>query len=158
MELSIIEKNPDVNYDLLSTDDSDIILDFDTKEKTTDCTYLTEGIGELSNQFRPIKVLIIFILLNPFIRLLLTMVNRKYFNGEAFDTLLSKEERHYTNIFTILILLMLNLMIIFMVHDLMFRVILFLLNNIYLLLFTIQIYKEDMDMKNTKTADSYINN
>jgi hypothetical protein len=148
MELSIIEKASDHSYDLLSNDDNDVLNTLETI-KSTDCSYLTEGIRELSSQFRLIKVLVIFILLNPFIRIILTLANKKYFNNEAFDTLLTKDEKFYINLFTLLILILLNGVIILMLHDYTIRAIMFFLNNIYLLVFAIQIYRENKTLNNS---------
>jgi hypothetical protein len=149
MELSIIEKDPDANYDLLSTDDSDILNTFnDSTEIKNDSLYVFEGINELSNQFRFIKFLVLFIMLNPLVRLILMFLNKNIYDNRLIDTLLSKEEKYFTNILTILILMSLNIFIMTMVHDYAFRAIMLFLNNIYLLIFVIDMYKNKANSYN----------
>jgi hypothetical protein len=143
MELSIKEKSSDVHYDLLSTDDSDILssLGCIKKDKAAD-PMLFSGVKEVSNNFGLLKILVYFILLNPFIRLMLKIIDNKVLNSNTLDSLVNKEEKYYIKLISILILLCLNLVIIGFLHDELFRAILFLINNLYMLYFVYEFYSE----------------
>jgi hypothetical protein len=150
MELSIIEKTDAYDYEAMLSDDEEGIFDNynELVEKKGDSANNTsvstvfENVKTISDHHFFIKILIWFILLNPFIKMLLKLLNNKYFDCNAIDKLLTQKEKQYLNIATIIILLAINLLIMLCVHDYAFRAIAYFINNIYLLLFVIDVYHE----------------
>lgn len=96
-----------------------------------------------------IKFLVLLILINPFIKLSLYIIGKNnYLRKDLIDLFVSRNEKKIITTLIVFMLLVFNLFIIFSIHEYNLRVLVFFINNIYLLIFVINTYFEEFRLEN----------